>query len=124
VTTDSRDIWNVRNEWSACRNVVPTKKLRSETMEYYNDDKAKPRQLRVVNQDEWAERSPYIPRRKSSNNDRPSPVASMTDLRRPFRLYQQEKHSQDMCLQKARFPIDGYDPVSKPPPLFTLKFDI
>ena len=115
MITDSRDIWNVRNEWSVCHNVVPTKKLRSETMEYSNDVKAKPRQLRVVNQDEWAERSPYIPRRKSSNNEHPSPVASMTDLRRPSRLYQQEKHPQDMYLQKTRFPIDGYDQVSKGP---------
>jgi hypothetical protein len=115
VTTDSRDTWNARNEWSTCRNEVPTKKLRSETMEYYNDEKAIPRQLRVVNQDEWAERPPYIPRRKSSNNERPLPVASMTDLRRPSRLYQQEKHPQDVYLQKARFPIDGYDPVSKAP---------
>lgn len=83
-------------------------------MEYYNG-KAKPRQLRVVNQDEWAERSPYIPLRKSSNNERSSPVASMTDLRRPSRLYQQEKRPQDMYIQKARFPIDGYDLVSKAP---------
>ena len=123
MTTDSRDTWNVRNERFACRNVLPTKKLRSETMEYYNDDKTKPWQLRVVNQDEWAERSPYIPRRKSSNG-RPLPAASMAGLRRPSRLFQQEKHPQDIYLQKTRFPIDGYDLVSKIPPLLTLEFDI
>ena len=88
------------------------------------DDKANHQQLRVVNQDEWAERSPYIPRRKSSNNERPSPAASMADLRRPSRSSQQEKHPQDLYLQKTRFPIDGYDLVSETPPLFTLKFDI
>jgi hypothetical protein len=123
VTTNSRDTWNVRNERYACHNVLPAKKLRSETMEYYND-KAKLQQLRVVNQDEWAERSPYIPRRKSSNNEHPLPAASMADLRRPSRSSQQENHSQDIYLQKARFPIDGFDLVSKTPPIFTLEFDV
>ena len=89
-----------------------TKKLQSETMEYYNDGDATPRPLRVANIDEWAERSPYIPRRKSSNNDVVVQTASMVDLSRPSKVHQSGKVSRDRYLQKARLPTDGCDPVS------------
>ena len=82
-------------------------------MEYYKDDNPTPRPLRVVNADEWAERSPYIPRRKSSNNEGVVQTASMADLTRPSKVHQHEKVSPHRYLQKARFPIDGYDPVSE-----------
>lgn len=90
-----------------------TKKLKPETMEYYKDDNPTPRPFRVVNADDWAERSPYIPRRKSSNNEGVVQTVSMADLTRTSRVHQQERISRDRYLQKARFPIDGYDPVSE-----------
>jgi hypothetical protein len=81
-------------------------------MAYGNDDDATPRPLRVAIPDEWAERLPYIPRRKSSNNNSLGQAASTADVTKLSRVHHEEKVLQDSCVQKARFPIDGYDPVS------------
>jgi hypothetical protein len=82
-------------------------------MAHYTDDNATPRPLRVLIPDEWAERSPYIPRRKSSNSEGPVQAASMTNVTRLSRVHRDKNNPQDSYVQKARFPIDGYDPVSK-----------
>jgi hypothetical protein len=103
--------WNKSD--NRVKRYLERKKLRPRTMAFYTDDDVTPRPLRFVNPDEWAERSPYIPRRKSSNNEDSVQAASVTDVRRSSRVHQHENNPRDRYVQKARFPIDGYDPVSK-----------
>src|SRR5271168_5139443 len=102
-------------------------------MEYFDDGESTPRPLRVVNTDvdQEAERTPYIPRRKSSSQNssdedvlasaasvsKPEPVASSSGVnRRNHRTYlkrqrlTRSKYQADSS--QSRFPIDGYDPVS------------
>jgi len=96
------------------RNVLSTKKLAPKIMAYYTDDDATPRPFRVVIPDEWDARTPYIPRRKSSQSRGPVNAASMANVTRLLRTQHDQNATQDHPVQKARFPIDGYDPVRIP----------
>jgi hypothetical protein len=82
-------------------------------MAYGNDDDDTPRAPRIVTLDEWAERPPYIPQRKSSSSGGLVQAASMADLTKRSRVHQEDNIPRDSYMQKARFPIDGYDSVSR-----------
>lgn len=93
-------------------------------MAYRTGDDATPRPFRVLIPDELDMRGPYIPRRKSSHHEGPVHAASMTNLPRLPTAQHDKNITQDHHIQKARFPIDGYDPVQRPQPnaLFRMQF--
>lgn len=103
-------------------------------MEYFDNNETTPRPLRAVNtdvvdSDDWFNHTPYIPRRKSSANDETiQQAASTTDLRgsepalsrtngrkrysKPTFGFHQNASVSQVEIQRARFPVEGYDPVS------------
>ena len=99
----------------------------------FEDYEATPRVIRVINADEPRDGTPYIPRRKSSINDHnfseyaassiniasSQPTISIRTQRigvsgsgRSHGGRPATKTQFGDYIQRARFPIDGYDPVS------------
>lgn len=82
-------------------------------MAFYTDDEVTPRPFRVVSSDGWADRSPYIPRRKSSQNEGSVQGTLMPTVTRLSEAPPDKGTPTNSHIQKSTFPIDGYDPVSQ-----------